>query len=406
MVAKIIITGASGSVGQQLVPILVSNGCNLLLVGRNPSALASLFPDIPSCGYAELGKHGQGFEMLVHLAVLNNDSNGTVADFWDVNVGLLEKMLAISKQLGLREFINVTTFHAIDGNMSNYAKSKRAACEIINKEKDIKALNVFLPSVHGVCFTGKMSFLNNLAGWLQTPIYNIISAFVPTIHIKHIAQLLIKEDRGTHTDVFVSNDQNQNPIYTTVKRILDIFGALTILILFGLLIAILCVLIRVTSNGPGLFVQTRVGKNGALFNCYKIRTMKVGTKEAGTHELDSHVTTWLGSFLRKTKLDELPQIFNIFKGELSLVGPRPGLPVQTDLRRAREEYGVYSVLPGITGLAQINDVDMSQPERLARLDAEYIARRSLLLDLRIIFATALGSGQGDKISRQGLGDER
>jgi lipopolysaccharide/colanic/teichoic acid biosynthesis glycosyltransferase len=107
--------------------------------------------------------------------------------------------------------------------------------------------------------------------------------------------------------------------------------------------------------------------------------------------------TGVGAFLRKTKIDELPQVWNILRGELSLVGPRPGLPVQTKLTDERQAHGVFSVLPGITGLAQINGVDMSDPERLARMDAHYIAQRGLLLDLKIILATFLGRGQGDKV---------
>ena len=125
--------------------------------------------------------------------------------------------------------------------------------------------------------------------------------------------------------------------------------------------------------------------------------MKTGTKQAGTHEMTADAITGIGKFLRKTKIDELPQVWNILRGELSLVGPRPGLPIQTKLTEERQAHDVFSVLPGITGLAQINGVDMSDPERLARIDAQYIAQRGLLTDLKIIVATFLGRGQGDKV---------
>lgn len=126
--------------------------------------------------------------------------------------------------------------------------------------------------------------------------------------------------------------------------------------------------------------------------------MKQGTAQAGTHEVSSAAVTKIGAFLRKTKIDELPQIWNIFRGELSLVGPRPCLPVQTELNEARHKLGVYEITPGITGLAQINGIDMSRPELLAQWDARYIAQQSLLLDLKIIIATFTGSGQGDLVA--------
>jgi lipopolysaccharide/colanic/teichoic acid biosynthesis glycosyltransferase len=124
--------------------------------------------------------------------------------------------------------------------------------------------------------------------------------------------------------------------------------------------------------------------------------MANGTKQAGTHEVSAASITKIGGWLRRTKIDELPQVVNIVRGELSLVGPRPSLPVQTQLIEERARRGVFAVRPGITGLAQIEDIDMSDPERLARWDRQYVMRRSLLLDLRIILATFTGRGQGDR----------
>ena len=107
--------------------------------------------------------------------------------------------------------------------------------------------------------------------------------------------------------------------------------------------------------------------------------------------------TPIGRFLRGTKLDELPQVWNILKNEISLIGPRPGLPVQTDLFEARQAWGVFEVKPGISGLAQVNNIDMSDPEKLARWDARYIALQSLVLDTKITIATIRGGGQGDRV---------
>ena len=146
-------------------------------------------------------------------------------------------------------------------------------------------------------------------------------------------------------------------------------------------------MISLSSKGPVIFVQSRVGKGGKLFKCYKFRTMYLETKSMSTHEVDRSSVTKIGRFLRSLKLDELPQIVNILRGELSLVGPRPGLPSQTRLYYARKSRNIYSVLPGITGLAQVNNIDMSTPEKLAECDSRYIAMKSIPLEIKILLKT-------------------
>src|SRR5690606_6661121 len=140
----------------------------------------------------------------------------------------------------------------------------------------------------------------------------------------------------------------------------------------------------IDSRGPGLFVQERVGKDGRTFTCYKFRTMNIDTVEAPTHHIPRSAVTRLGRILRRPKLDELPQIWNILRNEMSLVGPRPSLPLQVELVEARRRRGVLELKPGITGLAQINSVDMSNPEALAKWDARYKALQSIKLDMQIL----------------------
>ena len=150
-------------------------------------------------------------------------------------------------------------------------------------------------------------------------------------------------------------------------------------------------------NGSPLFFQTRVGHQQKLFTLVKFRTMKLHTESVGTHLVDANSITKFGTFLRKSKLDELPQLFNVLAGQMSLVGPRPCLPNQAELIAEREKRDVFNVHPGITGLAQVSNVDMSTPRKLSRYDQFMIKRLRPKLYLTIIFATALGKGHGDRV---------
>jgi O-antigen biosynthesis protein WbqP len=153
------------------------------------------------------------------------------------------------------------------------------------------------------------------------------------------------------------------------------------------LIGLLIVIVRLDTSGPGIFKQQRVGRGKRLFLCLKIRTMPVGTPNVPTHDAGRVPITKIGRFLRSTKLDELPQLLNVIRGEMSLVGPRPCLPSQDELIAAREQRNIFSVRPGITGLAQVVAIDMANPKALARVDEIYLERCTLLLDLKIIART-------------------
>lgn len=152
-------------------------------------------------------------------------------------------------------------------------------------------------------------------------------------------------------------------------------------------------------TGKPIFVQERLGKNKKPFMLIKFRTMNVDTKSEATHLSKKSSVTKYGGFLRKTKLDELPQLLNVLLGNMSLVGARPCLFSQTELILEREKRNVFHFKPGITGLGQINQVDMSTPEKLAILDAKMYHEFSLKHYFKFIFATLTGKGQGDKIGR-------
>lgn len=179
-----------------------------------------------------------------------------------------------------------------------------------------------------------------------------------------------------------------------MKRLIDVLaGALFVMFAWPFLLTII-VVIRLQSPGPAIFTQTRVGKGGRLFTCYKLRTMYAGTANLPTHEVAATSVTPLGEHLRRFKIDELPQLCNVLLGDMSLVGPRPCLPSQVELVKARQALGVLAVRPGITGLAQVKGIDMSDPHRLAEVDAEYVRTQSLLGDFKLIAATLRGRGLG------------
>ena len=179
-------------------------------------------------------------------------------------------------------------------------------------------------------------------------------------------------------------------------RILDILFSLMGLVL-GFPILLVIYLVGLFDTGSPLFFQQRVGRNKKPFTLVKFRTMSVNTKSVASHLASASAITPLGGFLRKTKLDELPQLWNVLKGDMSLVGPRPGLDNQLELTNARDKHDVYSVRPGITGKGQVNDIDMSTPERLAKVDAEMINELSLKSYFVYIIQTVTGSGQGDRV---------
>ncbi len=179
-------------------------------------------------------------------------------------------------------------------------------------------------------------------------------------------------------------------------RIFDfIFSLVGLVILSPIFLVI--VLVGYFDTGSPLFRQVRVGKNKQPFQLLKFRSMNISTQSVATHLANaSEVTPW-GSFLRRSKLDELPQLVNVLKGDMSLVGPRPNLFNQEELIQERDSRGVYRVVPGITGLSQINKIDMSTPQLLAETDAVMVQDLTLMKYFEYILLTVSGKGSGDRM---------
>ena len=185
-----------------------------------------------------------------------------------------------------------------------------------------------------------------------------------------------------------------------MKYLFDLFSSVTLCILLFIPMLLVVISIRLTSKGPSLYWSDRIGKNNHIFKMPKFRSMLINTPAVATHLLDNPDThlSPIGGFLRRSSLDELPQLFSVLKGDMSFVGPRPALFNQDDLIALRTEKGVNKLLPGITGWAQVNGRDeLSIPDKVA-LDVEYLNRQSFWFDMRILWMTFLKVVKRDGVS--------
>ena len=176
-----------------------------------------------------------------------------------------------------------------------------------------------------------------------------------------------------------------------MKRCFDLISSLIGIVLFSPILLLLALIIKVTSPGPILFKQRRIGKDNQEFMIYKFRTMRIDTPNIATHLLknpDQYITP-IGKFMRKASLDELPQLFNILKGEMSVVGPRPALYNQYDLIEMRTKVNVHKIKPGLTGIAQVSGRDELELNKKVYFDELYLNKQSFLYDLKLIFLTVI-----------------
>ncbi|MCX7715411.1 MAG: sugar transferase [Clostridia bacterium] len=195
-------------------------------------------------------------------------------------------------------------------------------------------------------------------------------------------------------------------LYLKIKRMIDVVMSFAGIVLLLPLFLVLIAAVKIDSKGPVFFVQKRVGKGKRYFNILKFRTMRVDTpKECPTHLLENpqQYITRVGRIMRRTSLDELPQIWNILVGDMSIIGPRPALWNQYDLIEERDKYGANDVRPGLTGLAQISGRDELEIEEKARLDGEYVENMSIVLDTKLFFKTIFKVLKHDGVVEGGVG---
>lgn len=397
---QFIVTGASGNVGRHLIPILASKGARVWAVGRNVSVLRTIFSGVSGVrciDYQELAAKKE-CDTLVHLAVRNNDRPGTFEEFAAVNVEFAQWIAREFERMGGRRFINLSSILALDeSNSSPYAASKDQG----NVEL-ARLLGDRLNTVHIGYFYSERYFGEKLkaltrTGLLGRLIFSFLKLMKPTTSASSLAAYLLNEEEDLVPSSILTDELTINPLYRAAIRICDILVGASILIgLFPILVG-LWIWVRCDSPGPGIFAQRRVGEKETLFTLYKFRTMKTNTQSVGTHEIGEASVTTPGKFLRRTKLDELPQAINLLRGDMTLVGPRPCLPVQIELIEARRARGVFAIKPGITGYAQVRGIDMSRPDALAHSDSIYMRVQSFALNAKILISTLLGRGAGDRV---------
>lgn len=195
-------------------------------------------------------------------------------------------------------------------------------------------------------------------------------------------------------------------MYPLIKRILDLIISGLAIIIFSPVLLIIALAIKLDSEGPVVFKQKRIGKNKKYFMIYKFRSMYVDApSDKPTHLLKdpNAMITRVGAFLRKTSLDELPQLFNIFKGEMAVVGPRPALWNQYDLIEERDKYGANDIRPGLTGWAQINGRDELEIDEKSKLDGYYVRNMSFILDIKCFFGTFISVVKSEGVVEGGTG---
>lgn len=395
-----IVTGASGKVGRHLIPILANNGYRVLALGRNPMALREMFinfSDVDCAEYQELSSQ-EGCDALIHLAVRNNNQTGSVEDFVRDNVQFSHLICQHFVRLNGVRFINLSSIHSLDNkSQSLYSVSKSDACRQMKGSLGDRFDNVYMGYFHDASYFGeKLRWLGKIRGYGNL-LFSFFKVIKPCTSANLLGDYVISSSGTLPHPRILTDDLSCSRAYRGIVRTLDVAVAVMILVLLLPVFAVLWLIIHFDSSGPAIFAQTRVGKEQVPFTLYKFRTMKRDTVAAGTHEVSVSAVTKIGRILRKIKLDELPQAINLLRGEMTLVGPRPCLPMQKELIEARSELGVYAMKPGITGFAQIRDIDMSRPQELAKIDYTYMKLQSLTLNLKIILLTALGRGGSDRV---------
>lgn len=399
---RFLLIGGSGFLGRQIARRLVKMGHRVAISTRRRDELKAP-AGVMVMDQSEASDTLSSFDAVVILSVVNNDISASLEEVRLTNVECPRILAQQLANVPGSVFVAFGSVHAEDLRRTDpYSRSKRELRKALEQVEGVAGRLFIIPPAYGDEFVRKLRQIDRMPGSLRRAAICLIGAFKPLVHVDLIVAQLMREVAAESPPSGlivrrIADDQSSNPVYRAVTRALDLILALGVLGGFFWLMILIALFIRVGSRGPALFLQPRVGQDGELFICRKFRTMLLGAPQVGTHEISPDMTTPIGRSLRKWKLDELPQIFNVLRNEMSWVGPRPNLPVQSELTEERRKRGVLKIKPGITGLAQVRDIDMSDPVHLAEVDAEFLFLRSIPLYFRLLLQTFLGQGRGDRL---------
>ena len=397
---KIIITGATGTVGSFLIPKLKSKSHELVVVGRDKIEVGKRFAGCEATDYQSLKDAVRDGDLLIHLATINNNVECSLEERISVDFDFAKKTIDQALKGGVKQCILISSIHGVTNlSQTDYAKSKRLAIRKFLEIGNPMLTIVSVGYVYGESWTNKFELLNRMPRNLADACFSLFSAFKPTTHIQLICDLLERLEFQVNSErhIILCDTKLKNPCYQLFKRSIDFFVPLFALFVFLMPMILSWLFIKWETKGPGIFCQKRVGADQKPFVMYKLRTMKTSTQSLGSHEVPASSVTAVGRVLRKLKLDEMPQMLNVLKKDMSLIGPRPCLEVQTEVIRERDNRAVFDIPPGVTGLAQIEGIDMSKPSDLAIVDATYIKIRSISVDLKILLFTFFGAGFDDRV---------
>jgi lipopolysaccharide/colanic/teichoic acid biosynthesis glycosyltransferase len=406
---KILIIGGSGFVGQQISTLLSLNGVDVISVGRATPGFDIFIESAGEIVHQVVKDEFNSVNGVVILSVVNNDKNDVMDKFISINSNFPVNVANLLTKYNKKMLFCFGSSHAAEqGRVDSYSISKRKMSSGLASVKGLDIRVIVAHPIYGEKFVKRMAWVDRLPSVLRSKVIAAVGSIKPLLHVNGIVTFIeqnlnSRTQSGTFVEIELADDQSANAIYRFVTRLIDVVLASAILVVFWWLYILVAVAIALDSPGGAIFRQVRVGRGGQHFVCYKFRTMVTGSPQVATHNASKDMTTRIGSWLRRLKLDELPQVFNILRNDMSWVGPRPCLPSQEYLIAERNALDVLTIKPGVTGLAQVQSIDMSDPVRLAKVDRQFLVRRSIPLYISILVKTFLGGGAGDPINTPAAG---
>ena len=394
---KIVVSGASSPLWASFVPLLSETGHTLLLVLEDEYELDAIHSGTTVASCSNWESLAVGFDIFIRLGLSEAVESGSYRHSMSAKrqSDWIGSLALKARKLGMTRFLYFSTAESLlPGRDSLAGISNRP------REQSAKAKlggfmeTIYVGRLHGSKGAGKLSVAESLSQRL----FPLFSALKPTTSFNLVSRYLMDPKPSRLLPFVVLTDRKSEIFgYRVWRAFIDSFFVIAVISLFpGLAIAWLAVVLE--DGRPGFFSQERVGLEGLVFRCIKLRTMRKGTVSKGTHRVDPQAITRVGQSLRRLKIDEFPQAWNILRKEMSLIGPRPCLLNQHDVVDARNVWGIFDVRPGLTGWAQANGVDMRDSEKLARYDAEYVGLQSVWFDFLILKKTLFGNSDSRKQS--------